>query len=104
MTRVLNAATKHGSGYAQTAGTAIFVYCVTELAIKLLRAEVLGHGDDLLNSFTGATLAGLIYRLPHGIKSGGKGAACGLGLMTAWTILDGDSRRSLMELKKGLMR
>ncbi|KAI3420316.1 hypothetical protein GPALN_003626 [Globodera pallida] len=92
-TRVLNAATKHGSGYAQTAGTAMFLYSVTELGLKLSRA------DDLLNSFIAGPVAGGLYRgLPHGLRAGGIGAVAGLGLVTAWNLCDRDSRRELREI------
>uniref|UniRef100_A0A183BT73 Lipoprotein n=1 Tax=Globodera pallida TaxID=36090 RepID=A0A183BT73_GLOPA len=74
-TRVLNAATKHGSGYAQAAGTAMFLYSVTELGLKLTRA------NDLLNSFIAGPVAGGLYAgFRHGLRAGGVGALAGLGL------------------------
>jgi hypothetical protein len=78
----------------------VFIYCVTELALKLARTNLFGGGDDLLNSFAGAGLAGALYRAPHGLKSSGLGAAVGLGLMAAWTALDSDSRREFREMIK----
>ena len=97
---MLNAATKYGSGYAQAAGTAVFVYCLSELALKTARSQFFGSGDDLLNSFTGAGIAGALYRAPYGIRASGLGAAVGLGLMGLWTAIDGDSRRSFVEMTK----
>ncbi|CAK5090684.1 unnamed protein product [Meloidogyne enterolobii] len=102
ITRLLNAATKYGSGYAQAAGTAVFVYCISELLLKTARSQIFGSSDDLLNSFTGAGIAGALYRAPYGLKSSGLGAAVGLGLMGLWTMVDGDSRRSLVEMTKNM--
>uniref|UniRef100_A0A914L923 Mitochondrial import inner membrane translocase subunit Tim23 n=1 Tax=Meloidogyne incognita TaxID=6306 RepID=A0A914L923_MELIC len=102
ITRLLNAATKYGSGYAQAAGTAVFVYCISELVLKTARSQIFGSSDDLLNSFTGAGIAGALYRAPYGLKSSGLGAAVGLGLMGLWTMVDGDSRRSLVEMTRNM--
>ncbi|KAF7634096.1 hypothetical protein Mgra_00006516 [Meloidogyne graminicola] len=102
ITRLLNAATKYGSGYAQAAGTAVFIYCISELLLKTVRSQLFGSSDDLLNSFTGAGIAGALYRAPYGIKSSGMGAAVGIGLMGIWTVIDKDSRRSLVEMTKNM--
>lgn len=101
-TRILNGGTKYGSGYAQSAGTAMLLYCVSELAIKQARGRLFGSGDDLLNSFAGAGIAGALYRAPHGLRASGLGAAVALGIMAAWTAIDADSRRSVMEMWRNI--
>uniref|UniRef100_A0A914PI10 Mitochondrial import inner membrane translocase subunit TIM23 n=1 Tax=Panagrolaimus davidi TaxID=227884 RepID=A0A914PI10_9BILA len=92
MTRLVNATVKHGSGYAQPAGTAVFLYSVIEIGLKSLRAE-----DDL-NSLAAGACAGAIYRSPHGFKPAGQGAIVGLLLATCWAIVNTDSRQRFREM------
>ena len=73
---------------------------MTELALKNGRQYILGSGDDLLNSFGAGALAGALYRAPHGYRASGIGAAVGFGLVAAWTVCDGDSRRAFWEMVK----
>lgn len=92
-TRVLNAATKHGSGYAQTAGTAMFLYSLIEVGLKMCRA------DDLINSFVAGTVAGALYRgVPRGPWAGLNGALGGLCLVTLWNLYDQENRTKLRQM------
>lgn len=92
MTRLVNATVKHGSGYAQPAGTAVFIYSVFEILLKSVRA------DDDLNSLGAGACAGALYRSPHGIRATGQGAAAGLILATIWAIVNTDSRQRFREM------
>ena len=92
MTRLVNATVKHGSGYAQPAGTAVLLYSVLEIGLKMIRAE-----DDL-NSLAAGTAAGALYRSPHGFRATGQGALAGLILAISWNILNSDSRNRFREM------
>uniref|UniRef100_A0A7E4UZJ4 Mitochondrial import inner membrane translocase subunit TIM23 n=1 Tax=Panagrellus redivivus TaxID=6233 RepID=A0A7E4UZJ4_PANRE len=92
LTRLVNATAKHGSGYAQPAGTAVFLYSALEIGLKSVRAE-----DDL-NSLGAGALAGAIYRSPHGIKASANGALAGFLLSTLWAIINPDSRQRFREM------
>jgi import inner membrane translocase subunit TIM23 len=89
---MVNATVKHGSGYAQPAGAAVFMFSVFEILLKSLRA------DDDLNSLAAGAFAGALYRSPHGLKAAGMGSGIGLGLSAAWLILNPDSRQRIKEM------
>lgn len=102
-----NGATKTGSGYAQVAGTAMFVYSATELALKTL-----WRPDDVLNSFIAGPIAGALYGglgeaggskagLMRAGSAGARtvwGAAGGLGLVMLWNLCDPESRAKTREM------
>jgi import inner membrane translocase subunit TIM23 len=92
LTRVVNATVKHGSGYAQPAGSAVFLYSAIEIGLKSLRA------DDDLNSLGAGALAGALYRAPHGLRGSLIGSAVGLALATTWTLANSDSRQRLQHM------
>ncbi|CAJ0578404.1 unnamed protein product, partial [Mesorhabditis spiculigera] len=93
MTRMVNATVKHGSGYAQPAGTVVFMYSAMEIAMRYLRGS-----DDDLNSLASGTLTGAIYRSPHGIRPSAIGGAAGLALSTLWVLVHPDSRRRIFDM------
>uniref|UniRef100_A0A0K0ELK4 Mitochondrial import inner membrane translocase subunit TIM23 n=1 Tax=Strongyloides stercoralis TaxID=6248 RepID=A0A0K0ELK4_STRER len=76
LTRMINGTMKHGSGYAQPAGTIMVYYSIINILLGKVRAE-----DDF-NSIGAGALAGGLYRSPYGIKSilkaSGVGAVVGL--------------------------
>ncbi|CAB3408787.1 unnamed protein product [Caenorhabditis bovis] len=92
MTRMVNATMKHGSGYAQPAGAVVFMYSALEIGLRSVRAE------DELNSFGAGAMTGAIYRSPHGLRASGIGALVGLGIATAWTLANPDSRQRLTDM------
>jgi len=92
MTRMVNATVKHGSGFAQPAGAIVFLYSVTEIGLRNLRA------DDEINSFVAGTLTGLLYRAPHGLRAMGLGGAVGLAVSTLWIMANSDKRQRLMDM------
>ncbi|KAI6182357.1 hypothetical protein M3Y97_00371600 [Aphelenchoides bicaudatus] len=92
VTRMVNATVKHGSGYAQPAGAAVFMYSVFEILLKNLRA------DDDLNSLAAGGFAGALYRSPHGFRAAGSGAGVGLALAATWLLANPDSRQRIKEM------
>lgn len=92
MTRVVNATVKHGSGYAQPAGAAVFMYSVLEIGLKSARA------DDDLNSLAAGAMAGAIYRSPFGARASALGAGVGFLLATTWVLVNPDSRDRIRQM------
>jgi hypothetical protein len=76
-----NATVKHGSGYAQPAGAAVFMFSAFEILLKNLRP------DDELNSLAAGAFTGALYRSPHGIKATGIGSGVGLVLAAVYVFL-----------------
>jgi len=91
-TRIVNATVKHGAGYAQPAGAAVFMFSAFEILLKNLRP------DDDLNSLGAGALAGALYRSPHGLSAVGKGTGVGLLLSAAWLFANPDSRQRIKEM------
>jgi hypothetical protein len=89
---VVNATVKHGSGYAQPAGAAVFMFSTFEILLKSLRA------DDDLNSLAAGAFAGALYRSPHGLKATGVGSGVGLLLAATWILVNKDSRQRVKEM------
>lgn len=92
VTRLMNATVKHGSGYAQPAGAAMFMFSVFEIVLRRLRA------DDDLNSLAAGAFAGALYRSPHGMRAVAKGSGVGLLLAAAWIAANSDSRQRVREM------
>ncbi|KAI6232950.1 hypothetical protein M3Y99_00955000 [Aphelenchoides fujianensis] len=92
LTRMVNATVKHGSGYAQPAGAAVFMFSAFELLLRKLRA------DDDLNSVAAGGFAGALYRSPHGLRASGTGAGVGVLLATVWLLGNTDSRQRIREM------
>uniref|UniRef100_A0A914URZ2 Mitochondrial import inner membrane translocase subunit TIM23 n=1 Tax=Plectus sambesii TaxID=2011161 RepID=A0A914URZ2_9BILA len=80
-TRVVNAAVKHGSAWAQPIGTAVLLYSGCAVLMSYVRP------DDELNSVFSGALAGGIFRCAHGTKAIAKGAGVGAGIAAAVTLL-----------------
>ena len=92
LTRMANATVKHGSGFAQPAGVAVFMYSALDIGLRKLRA------DDDLNSIAAGALTGAIYRSPHGMRAVAIGSAVGTLCATAWVLLNQDSRERMMHM------
>ncbi|KAI6192742.1 hypothetical protein M3Y94_01320900 [Aphelenchoides besseyi] len=92
LTRMVNATVKHGSGYAQPAGAAIFMFSAFEILLRQLRA------DDDLNSLAAGAFTGALYRSPYGLRASGAGAGVGLALATVWLLGNSDSRMRIKEM------
>lgn len=89
---MVNATVKHGSGYAQPAGAAVFMFSAFEILLKNLRA------DDDLNSLAAGAFAGALYRSPYGLKAAGTGSGVGLVLAATWLMANPDSRQRIKEM------
>ncbi|TKR93162.1 hypothetical protein L596_007667 [Steinernema carpocapsae] len=92
MTRMVNATMKHGSSYAQIAGSAVVLFSIFQVGLKQLRA------DDDLNSLAAGALSGALYRSPHGGRASAVGAAAGTLLAAAWVIVHPDSRQRVSQM------
>ncbi|KAI6178785.1 Mitochondrial import inner membrane translocase subunit Tim23 [Aphelenchoides besseyi] len=92
LTRMVNATVKHGSGYAQPAGAAIFMFSAFEILLRQLRA------DDDLNSLAAGAFTGALYRSPYGLRASGAGAGVGLALATIWLLGNSDSRMRIKDM------
>ncbi|KHN70703.1 Mitochondrial import inner membrane translocase subunit Tim23 [Toxocara canis] len=92
MTRMMNATVKHGSGYAQPAGAAVFLFSALEILLRKMRP------DDDFNSIAAGALAGALYRSAHGLRATAIGAAAGLVLATCWVFGNTDSRQRMRDM------
>ena len=89
---MVNATVKHGSGYAQPAGAAVFMFSAFEILLRSLRAE-----DDL-NSLAAGAFAGALYRSPYGLRAAATGSGVGALLAATWVIANPDSRQRVREM------
>uniref|UniRef100_A0A9J2P199 Mitochondrial import inner membrane translocase subunit TIM23 n=2 Tax=Ascaris TaxID=6251 RepID=A0A9J2P199_ASCLU len=92
MTRMMNATVKHGSGYAQPAGAAVFLFSALEILLRKLRP------DDDFNSIAAGGMAGALYRSAYGLRASAIGAAAGLVLATCWVFGNADSRQRMRDM------
>jgi hypothetical protein len=91
-TRIVNAAVKHGSAYAQPTGTAVLLYSGCAVLLSFLRP------DDELNSVFSGALAGGVFRCAHGSRAMLKGSAAGALLAAALTLVFTDSRERVKDM------
>ncbi|KAI1701084.1 hypothetical protein DdX_16314 [Ditylenchus destructor] len=91
-TRLTNATMKHGSGYAQVAGSAVLIYCGFDVILNK------AYGDNILNSVVAGGIAGALFRSPHGLQASAMGAGMGLALSVAWILSNRDSRERFQEM------
>uniref|UniRef100_A0A915D757 Uncharacterized protein n=1 Tax=Ditylenchus dipsaci TaxID=166011 RepID=A0A915D757_9BILA len=63
MTRLASATVKHGSGFAQQASVAMFLYSAIHVGLKFAMA------DDDLNSIAAAAMARALFCSPYGLCS-----------------------------------
>uniref|UniRef100_A0A0N5AWJ6 Mitochondrial import inner membrane translocase subunit TIM23 n=1 Tax=Syphacia muris TaxID=451379 RepID=A0A0N5AWJ6_9BILA len=92
VTRVVNATVKHGSGYAQPAGAAVFMFSIIEILLRKVRP------DDDFNSILAGGLTGAIYRSPYGLRAAAIGSGVGLLLATIWIFVNPESRERVKEV------
>uniref|UniRef100_A0A915D9V7 Uncharacterized protein n=1 Tax=Ditylenchus dipsaci TaxID=166011 RepID=A0A915D9V7_9BILA len=92
MTRLANATVKHGSGFAQQAGVAMFLYSAIHVGLKFARA------DDDLNSIAAAAMAGALFRSPYGLRSSLVGSGAALAMVMTWNLGNRESRDRLREM------
>ncbi len=79
--RLINFVTKRGSISAQSFGAVALMYSLYDTLFYKLRDT-----DDELNKAVAATLTGVTYQSPHGLKRMAKGGAAGLALATVYLI------------------
>lgn len=89
---MVNATVKHGSGYAQPAGAAVFMFSAFEILLRSLRAE------DELNSLAAGAFTGALYRAPHGLRAVATGSGVGALLAATWIVVNPDSRKRMREM------
>ncbi|VDD96015.1 unnamed protein product [Enterobius vermicularis] len=92
VTRMMNATVKHGSGYAQPAGAAVFLFSIIEILLRKIRP------DDDFNSIAAGALAGALYRSAHGLRATAIGSGAGLALASLWVFINPESRERMKDM------
>uniref|UniRef100_A0A915E9S9 Uncharacterized protein n=1 Tax=Ditylenchus dipsaci TaxID=166011 RepID=A0A915E9S9_9BILA len=90
MTRLASATVKHGSGFAQQACVAMFLYSAIHVGLKFPIA------DDDLNSIAAAAMAGALFRSPYGLRSSLVGS--GATMVMIWDLGNRESQGRLREM------